>query len=108
MPAYRGAVAGGRRLGRGDGLTARRSGPGKKRNYARSNPDYVTDNSGNAEPLEILVTEWHKHPPKASEPWRQSKRLRVTEGDHLVIVGFNDDGNEFSYENAVVTATRLT
>ena len=49
-------------------------------------------------------------PPK--RPWKLAaspfRFPHITEGDHLVIVGFNDDGNEFSYENAVVTATRLT
>ena len=78
-------------------------------NYSRSLTDYITDNSANPEPLEILVTAWHKtSPPKASNPWIQSTRFKVTEGDHILIVGFNDGGQDFFFENAVVTSTRLT
>jgi hypothetical protein len=78
-------------------------------NYNRSRDDYITDNSGSDEPLELLVTAWHKKsPPKASASWHQSKRFKLSEGDHILIIGFNDDGQNHFYENAVVTSTGLT
>jgi hypothetical protein len=77
-------------------------------NYNRSQEEYVTDNSGSDEPLTILVTAWHKpSPPKASVPWIQSMKFKISEGDNIIIIGFNDGGNDFSFENAVVTAVKL-
>jgi hypothetical protein len=78
-------------------------------NYNRSLEDFITDNSGSEEPLEILITAWHKtSTPDAKVPWIQSKEFKVSNKGNATTIGFNDGGQDFSFENAMVTVVALT
>jgi|688.fasta_scaffold217054_3 hypothetical protein len=63
-------------------------------NYARVLDDFISDNSANDNPLELLFTAWHKNsPPKASVAWGSSTRNKVATGDSLTIIGWHDNND---------------
>jgi hypothetical protein len=60
-------------------------------NYARNLEDWISDNSSSDNPLDYLITAWHKNsPPRSREPWHQSNTNKVEQGDNLVITGWSD------------------
>jgi hypothetical protein len=78
-----------------------------RNNYFGGTDEYITDNSGNPNILEIIVTAWHKKSrPKGKEPWHQSMRFKVQKVDDITIVGFSDAGGDF-FHNAEVFVINL-
>jgi hypothetical protein len=63
-------------------------------NYARNLDDYISDNSANGNPLDLLLTAWHKNsPPRANVPWGPSTRNAIATGDNLRIIGWKDNND---------------